>query len=277
MSNDDGAALTLSREDLYELVWSKPMRELAKDFGISDVALAKRCRGLGIPVPGRGYWARLDAGQAPHRPKLPERKSEWRDHRALTVAPAQEALPAIRSPAEALQEAERIQRADAAWLAEHIAFESRPDSLIQVPSATKIWSPGIRSIRDELQKAAMEMHASRKASDSYDKWSESRKRVESSKDSWKWLWSKDKGQRIWDSHKPIAFRVSLGTYERALGIVNALALAAHARGFSIRDDRDHGRVVFAGHEAEIQLRITEQLGTQSSPAIVGRNQELECR
>lgn len=38
--------LTLSREDLYELVWSKPMQELAKDFGISDVALAKR---MGAP------------------------------------------------------------------------------------------------------------------------------------------------------------------------------------------------------------------------------------
>ncbi len=27
--------LTLSREDLYELVWSKPMAELAEDFGLS--------------------------------------------------------------------------------------------------------------------------------------------------------------------------------------------------------------------------------------------------
>lgn len=35
--------LTLSREDLYELVWSKPMVELAQDLGLSDVALAKRC------------------------------------------------------------------------------------------------------------------------------------------------------------------------------------------------------------------------------------------
>ncbi len=43
--------LTLSREDLYELVWSKPMVELAKDFSMSDVGLAKRCRKLGIPVP----------------------------------------------------------------------------------------------------------------------------------------------------------------------------------------------------------------------------------
>ena len=66
--------LNLSREDLYELVWSKPMAELAKDFGLSDVALAKRCRKLGVPVPGRGYWARVAAGQEPHRPKLPKRE-----------------------------------------------------------------------------------------------------------------------------------------------------------------------------------------------------------
>ena len=49
-------SLTLSRQDLYELAWSKPMVELAQDFGISNVALAKRLRKLGIPLPGRGYW-----------------------------------------------------------------------------------------------------------------------------------------------------------------------------------------------------------------------------
>jgi len=69
MTEHDEKPFTLSREDLYELVWSKPMRDLAKDFGISDVGLAKRCRRLGIPVPGRGYWARIDAGQQPYRPK----------------------------------------------------------------------------------------------------------------------------------------------------------------------------------------------------------------
>ena len=62
MIEDEGKPFAVSRQDLYELVWSKPMRELAKDFGISDVALAKRCRRLAIPVPGRGYWARVDAG-----------------------------------------------------------------------------------------------------------------------------------------------------------------------------------------------------------------------
>ncbi len=76
--------LTLSREDLYELVWSKPVTELAKDFGLSDVALAKRCRKLGVPVPGRGYWARVEAGQTPRQPKLKKRAEELTDYTALT-------------------------------------------------------------------------------------------------------------------------------------------------------------------------------------------------
>jgi hypothetical protein len=267
MSNDKGAALTLTRDDLYELVWSKPMSELAKDFGISDVALAKRCKGLGIPVPGRGYWARLDAGQTPHRPKLPEREPEWRDHRALTVAPAPDASPSVRSPADPPQEAERIQRADAVWLAEHIAFESRPDSLIEVPESTRNWEPVIRTYRDRLEAAAKEMRASREATERYEKAPASRRGPAFIKETWKWQSSKDRGQRLWDSHKPIAFRLSLGTYERALGIVNALALAARVRGFSVRDGGDLGRVVFAGHEAEIQMRMTEQLERKHRPRV----------
>ena len=46
-----------SREELYELIWSKPIAQLAKGFGLSDVALTKKCKHLGIPRPGRGYWA----------------------------------------------------------------------------------------------------------------------------------------------------------------------------------------------------------------------------
>src|ERR1700730_7009958 len=89
MGDDEEERLTLSREDLYELAWSKPISELAKDFGISDVGLAKRCKRLGIPLPGRGYWARVDAGQTPYRPKLPKREEQWHDQSALTVAPSQ--------------------------------------------------------------------------------------------------------------------------------------------------------------------------------------------
>jgi hypothetical protein len=34
--------ITLTRQELYDMVWSEPMTSLAKNFGISDVPLAKR-------------------------------------------------------------------------------------------------------------------------------------------------------------------------------------------------------------------------------------------
>jgi hypothetical protein len=34
----------ISREALYELVWTKPMTQVVKDLGISDVMLGKMCK-----------------------------------------------------------------------------------------------------------------------------------------------------------------------------------------------------------------------------------------
>ena len=39
-----------TRLELYQLVWSEPLRKLAKRFGISDVAIAKRCRRSNLPL-----------------------------------------------------------------------------------------------------------------------------------------------------------------------------------------------------------------------------------
>ena len=84
--------ITLPRSKLYELVWKTPVTELAKQFGISDVALAKRCRAINIPLPPRGYWARIAAGQKPRRPPLPplgvERRRTGRSHHGASSPPS---------------------------------------------------------------------------------------------------------------------------------------------------------------------------------------------
>lgn len=49
------------------------MTKVSRRHGISDVALAKICRRLNIPVPERGYWARVAAGQKLSQPPLPPR------------------------------------------------------------------------------------------------------------------------------------------------------------------------------------------------------------
>lgn len=43
-----------NRKELYEKVWSKPVVKVAEEYGVSDVAIAKVCRKLSVPVPGRG-------------------------------------------------------------------------------------------------------------------------------------------------------------------------------------------------------------------------------
>ena len=64
--------IVIERNDLYHQVWTSPMNKLAKKFGISDVALAKTCRKANIPMPGRGYWAKIAAGRRMKPAPLPE-------------------------------------------------------------------------------------------------------------------------------------------------------------------------------------------------------------
>jgi len=55
----------VSPEELYALVWSRPTTEVAKVFGVSDKAIEKRCKRLGIPKPPRGYWLQISRAQQP--------------------------------------------------------------------------------------------------------------------------------------------------------------------------------------------------------------------
>lgn len=56
----------ISYSELQTLVWSKPTQAIADEFGISDVAIAKKCNRLGIGKPPRGFWAKVNAGKLPH-------------------------------------------------------------------------------------------------------------------------------------------------------------------------------------------------------------------
>jgi len=64
--------LRLTREELYSLVWAKPMTEVAQNYQISDRAMAKICARKLVPVPPRGYWAKKTAGKSAPIPPLPE-------------------------------------------------------------------------------------------------------------------------------------------------------------------------------------------------------------
>jgi hypothetical protein len=63
--------ITLTRNALYDRVWSEPVERLARTWGLSGRGLAKVCRRLQVPVPPRGFWAKARHGQRARRPPLP--------------------------------------------------------------------------------------------------------------------------------------------------------------------------------------------------------------
>jgi hypothetical protein len=45
-------------EELRRLVWERPATAVAKEVGVSSVAVKKRCKAKGIMTPPRGHWSK---------------------------------------------------------------------------------------------------------------------------------------------------------------------------------------------------------------------------
>jgi len=56
------------KEELAITVWQKPLRIIAKQYGVSDKAVAKWCKRDGIKTPGVGYWRSHKRSGAPSGP-----------------------------------------------------------------------------------------------------------------------------------------------------------------------------------------------------------------
>lgn len=78
---------SITREELYEMVWSRPMTHVASEFGISGNGLAKVCRKMDVPYPPRGHWAKYAAGKAPPAKALPSRKEPGLETTVITATP----------------------------------------------------------------------------------------------------------------------------------------------------------------------------------------------
>lgn len=85
------ATQPVDRETLYNEVWTDPVTVVAPRYGLSDVGLAKICRTLAIPLPSRGYWAKVKAGKIMNRVPLPELKQNPTSNTGLVKLPPEQA------------------------------------------------------------------------------------------------------------------------------------------------------------------------------------------
>ena len=80
------------RDSLYREVWVEPLTTVAIRYGVSGNAIAKVCKKLRIPLPGRGYWAKKAHGYSVQQISLPPMKEVPRLWQP-TPKPVQETVP----------------------------------------------------------------------------------------------------------------------------------------------------------------------------------------
>ncbi len=88
-----------TRQELYDLVWEKPISQLAPELGLSDRGLAKICELHNIPTPNRGYWAKLEARKRVAKTRLPKSDASA-PHFILVRASAQVSDSALQAASQ---------------------------------------------------------------------------------------------------------------------------------------------------------------------------------
>ena len=147
----------LSRKELYDLVWSEPLRTLCSRFGISDVALKKTCARSEIPTPDRGYWAKKDAGKPTFQVALPIRPPGMDDQVLIAAGQSywyqdrkkEELLGPLPPPPEFLESIEAVR--------ERIV---KVIGKVSVPREVRVWHPAIDRLLKEAETLREEQHGS---------------------------------------------------------------------------------------------------------------------
>jgi hypothetical protein len=144
-------AFFLSREALYIKVWEKPTVKLAKEFGVSDVAIAKMCRRLEVPKPPLGYWRRVETG---HKKKIPPlRKASEKAKPGVWIYP--------KSEEQTLQFEDtykKISQVIEENLSEKISSESLPENKITVAATLHKPHPLIDQTRKSFSNGGVDMY-----------------------------------------------------------------------------------------------------------------------
>jgi hypothetical protein len=124
----------VSREELFEKIWSQPTIKLAKEYGISDVGLVKICKKLNVPRPLQGYWLRKYRKQ---KPALPP-----------TNGPKDHVIPKWVEPAPELTDSQPTEQEQL------IHQEKLPENQIRVNENTEELHRLVFRTREQLLKAA---------------------------------------------------------------------------------------------------------------------------
>ncbi len=232
------------REMLYAEVWSIPMIHLSKRYGLSGPGLRQVCENLGIPVPGRGHWAKLAAGHDVPRPTLPP------------LAPALE----VDTSGSQRRKSGRLARQPSVEVNPISARNKAPQPPLKQSDEMPPLEhhPLIRALLPTYDKEAKEA-LQRKAKHEWEEANPGRPYRGVAPPHYSWKHFCDCGQILAPTHKKSAIRVSLMTYKRALRLMNSLVAELEKAGFELTFAEHRQRLIAKRGEAHISIRLTERL------------------
>lgn len=139
---DGTKAITVSRQELYDRIWTTPVTELCREYGIRTADLVELCERHDIPRPPNGHWVKKLHGKSdPQRPLPPCDKPELQ-----TV----EIGPHVTTSGKSAPAFD----ADIAALLDKV----RALSTIRVPANVSDLHPMVLAVRDRLKNATPDTH-----------------------------------------------------------------------------------------------------------------------
>ncbi|WP_292946955.1 hypothetical protein [Olleya sp. UBA1516] len=89
----------MTRESLYELVWSKSTTTISQEYRISTNDLRKLCRYYDVPLPLQGYWSKIKHNKPTVVTELPESNKQTIDeYQLLKRNVGDDDIPFFKSP-----------------------------------------------------------------------------------------------------------------------------------------------------------------------------------
>lgn len=71
MERRGDGTVSITRQELHDLVWARPRRQVAASMGVTDFVLAEACRKASVPTPSSGHWTKVSLGKVSERVPLP--------------------------------------------------------------------------------------------------------------------------------------------------------------------------------------------------------------
>lgn len=212
-----GKSVKVTRQELFDQVWAEPVSRVAERYGLSGTWVRRTCLENDVPVPPRGYWARVAAGQNPKKLRLPKPSA------ANEIVTLQSAFGNAGNR-EALQDNREAERSDA--VKEQKAFEADPANKIVIREDEQSKHSWAREVEKRLRQR--------------------RRHLSSEEDP---VHATVEGDAL-------SVSVSPPLFERTILIVDAIAKASVARGFlpSRRKGGEILRVTAEGVPLRLELK-----------------------